>query len=81
MHPRWLRCSFFKYGPDILSRRALPSGRLASLGARRAFHYGLLEPDPAATLLCVEELTSGVRPGGARALAKVIANDAHGAIY
>jgi hypothetical protein len=42
MHPRWLRCSFFKYGPDILSRRALPSRRLAGLGARRAFHHGLL---------------------------------------
>src|SRR5262245_13754021 len=44
---RWLRCSFFKYGPDILSRRALPSWRLAGLGARRAFHHGLL-----AALIC-----------------------------
>ena len=43
MHPRWLRCSFFKYGPDILSRRALPSWRLAGLGARRACHHGLLD--------------------------------------
>jgi hypothetical protein len=26
---------------DILSRRALPAGRLAALGARREFHHGL----------------------------------------
>ena len=42
MHPRWLRCSSFKYGPDILSRQALPSGRLVGLGALRVFHHGLL---------------------------------------
>src|SRR6266571_2373082 len=28
--------------PDILSRRALPPGRLVGLGARRDFHHGLL---------------------------------------
>jgi hypothetical protein len=28
--------------PDILSRRALPAGRLAALGARRDFRHGLL---------------------------------------
>src|SRR4029077_21209338 len=30
--------------PDILSRRALPSGRLAVLGATMELHHGLLEP-------------------------------------
>jgi len=28
--------------PDILGRRAWPSGRLARLGATRGFHHGLL---------------------------------------
>lgn len=42
MHPPWLRCSFLKYWPDILGRRALPLGRLVGLGARRDFHHGLL---------------------------------------
>ena len=28
--------------PGILSRRALPAGRLAGLGATLAFHHGLL---------------------------------------
>jgi hypothetical protein len=56
MHPRGLRCSFFKYRLDILSRRAfhptthttrgggpgLSAGRLAALGARRNFHHGPL---------------------------------------
>ncbi len=42
MHPHGRRCSSFKYRPDILSRRALPTGRLAGLGARPYFHHGLL---------------------------------------
>jgi 5-methylcytosine-specific restriction endonuclease McrA len=33
---------FLQIWPDILSRRALPAGRLAALGARRDFHHGLL---------------------------------------
>jgi hypothetical protein len=42
MHPQRLRCFSFKYWLNILSRRALPLGRLDGLGARRAFHHGLL---------------------------------------
>ena len=42
MQPRWLRCSSLKYWLHILGRRALPSGRLAGLGARPGFHHGLL---------------------------------------
>jgi hypothetical protein len=47
MHPRGRRCSFLKYRLDILGRRALPTGRLAGLGARRSFHHELLAtPQP-----------------------------------
>jgi hypothetical protein len=60
--PGGRRCSFLEYRPDILGRRALPTGRgpqrvelhtlgtpgrLARLGARRSFHHGLLAPGPA----------------------------------
>lgn len=32
-HPTWLRCSFLKYWPDDLCRRAVPARRLATLSA------------------------------------------------
>jgi hypothetical protein len=40
--------------PGILSRRALPPGRLDALGATPAFHHGLLEQD--GELLVLEQL-------------------------
>src|SRR5262245_2063318 len=42
--------------PGILGRRALPSGRLARLGATPDFHHGLL-----AALLVIAGLTAGGR--------------------
>jgi CHASE2 domain-containing sensor protein len=42
MHPRWLRCSALKYWPGILGCRALPTWRLARLGATPDFYHGLL---------------------------------------
>ena len=32
--------------PNILTPRALPSRRIAGLGARQDFHHGLLNPNP-----------------------------------
>jgi len=47
MHPRRRRYSSLKYA-SILSRRALPPGRLARLGATLDLHRGLLGVDRAA---------------------------------
>ena len=58
MHPRGLRCSSLTYSriPDVLGRRALPAGRLASLGATPDLPHGLLGRPQAAVR------TTGVVP-------------------
>jgi hypothetical protein len=43
--------------PDILSRRALPSGRLAVLGATMDSHHGLLVGSPTSSRIGVQNVT------------------------
>jgi hypothetical protein len=58
LHPARLRCSSFKNIPDILTRRALPAGRIAGLGATPDFQHGL----PAAALIAYSSPTPSAPP-------------------
>src|SRR5215510_4212307 len=54
--------------PDILSRRALPSGRLAVLGATMDLHHGLLMP----LAIQLDRVTKRYRAGRARTVVDLI---------
>src|SRR4030095_16138684 len=61
--------------PDILSRRALPSGRLAVLGATMDLHHGLLAQPP--ELDDLPDKTADYVAGYKRDFAGVVADETY----